>query len=224
MGRTTLNTQIDSLYADNNTGAISEGDIRTGMKAQVLEAFNKDDDTTTNIVEGNKLFHTNQRVDSRIAPAARQGNTTDKWPVTKLDDTVVVDSDIADFQTAAEVNQLIGAADTGFKTTDQASTTTPNTSFFYYTTAGGARRRISLANLRTLLAPSTPTPFQAPAITAFSISGFSSSSPPNAGDNIGGSRTVSRTVTNTGNIQGALELDYRIGSGVWIPIATNLSC
>ena len=68
----------------------------------------------------------------------------------------------------------------------------------------------------------TPT-FAAPMITGFTVSGIDPANPPLAGTALGGNRVITRMVSNSGNVQGNLELFFQTGNAAPVSQAIDLS-
>ena len=219
-----VDTNAQNLITNNVTNATSGNLITNTELAAILNRLNlKANDSQIPSVSN---FLNQTQVDARVvagtAAEARNGNT-DRWDKDKVPSDTVYDADIADFQTDTEVNALIANANTGFKTTNQTVTTIADANLFGIF-VGGSRRLVSWATIKTLLA-STPDPtptYTAPTISTYSIGGLDPANMPAAGSNLGGSRVVSYTITNSQNVQGNLEIDYRVGTGQWTPIAITI--
>ena len=67
-----------------------------------------------------------------------------------------------------------------------------------------------------------PTPFEAPSISDFSISGLDPNNPPAAGSALGGQRTVSFTVQHPENVSGNLTLSQQTGSAAASNVSTTI--
>ena len=68
----------------------------------------------------------------------------------------------------------------------------------------------------------TPTPFEAPSISDFSLSGWDPDNPPAAGTALSGARTVSFTVQHPENVNGDLTLSVQTGSAAAVNVVTNI--